>query len=125
MQGSSGGKTSIECPAEQRQVSELSFDSTSDTRLYGISVEELRTEECVAPDSENIEDEIGVLCSPNDKDTPQTEEEDVDNAFLEDISQELSAKEAVGKPLNSSKLASIANKMLIVNMDEEKFQGIE
>ena len=121
VQGSSGGKTSVECPAEQRQVSELFFDSTSGTRPFGISEEELRTDECVAPDSENIEDEIGELCSPNDKDTPQAEQEDVDNVFLEDISQELSVKEAVGKPLNSDKLPSIANKMFIVNMDEERF----
>ena len=56
----------------------------------------------------------------NDKDTHQAEEEDAENAFLEGISQELSVKEAIEKPLNSSKFASIANKMFIVNMDEGK-----
>ena len=72
----------------------------------------------------NIEDEIGILCIPNNKDTLQAKEVDADNAFLEDISQELSAKEAVGKRLNSSKLASIANKMFTVNMDDEKFEEL-
>ena len=99
-------------------------DSTSDTRLYGISGEDLRTEECVVPDPNNIEDEIRLLCSSNDKDTHQAEKEDAENAFLDDISQDLSVKETVGKPLNSSRLASIANKMFIVNMDEEKFKAL-
>ena len=87
------------------EVSEIFSDSTSDTKPYGISEEDLRAEECVVPNPENIEDEIRLLCSSNDKDTPQAEEEDAENAFLEDISQELSVKEAIGKPLNSSKLA--------------------
>ena len=123
-QGSSGARTSVECPTDQRQLSELFSDSTSNTRLYGISEEDLRTEECVVPDPNNIEDEIRLLCSSNDKDTHHAEEEDAENVFLEDISQELSVKEAVGKPLNSSSLASIANKMFIVNMDEEKFKAL-
>ena len=124
-QGSSGARTSVECPTDQRQVSELFSDSTSDTRPYGISSEEdLRTEECVVPDPNNIEDEIRLLCNSKDKDTRYAEEEDAENAFLEDISQELSVKDAVGKPLNSSRLASIANIMFIVNMDEEKFKAL-
>ena len=49
-QGSSGASTSVECPTDQRQVSELFSDSTSNTRSYGISEEDLRTEECVVPD---------------------------------------------------------------------------
>ena len=120
-QGSFGARTSAKCPTDQRQVSELFSDSTSDTIPYGISEEDLKTEECVVPDPNNIEDEIRLLCSSNDKNTHHAEEEDAENAFLEDNSQELSVKEAVGKPLNSSSLASIANKMFIVNMDEEKF----
>ena len=52
----------------------------------------------------NIEDEIRLLCTSNDKDTHQAEEEDAENAFLEDISQELSVKEAVWKLLNSAGL---------------------
>ena len=64
-----------------------------------------------------------MLCSSNDKDT-QAEEKDAENAFLDGISQELSVKEAIGKPLNNSKFASIANKMFIVNMDEEKFKAL-
>ena len=121
-QGSSGTRTSVECLVDQRQENELFSDSTSDTRQYGISEEDLRAEECVVPDPENIEGDIRLLYGSNDKDTPQAEEEDTENAFLEDISQELSVKQAIGKPLNSSKLASIANKMFIVNMDEEKFK---
>ena len=119
---SSGTRTSVECPTNQRQVSELFSDSTSDTRPYG--VEDIRAEECVILDPENIEDKIRLLCSFNDKDTHQTEEEDAENAFLEGISQDLSVKEAIGKPLNSSKLASVANKMFIVDMDEEKFKAL-
>ena len=88
-QGSSGARTSVECPTDQRQVSELFPDSTSDTRPYGINEEDVRTEECVVPDPNNIEDEIRLLCSSNDKDTHHAEEEDAENAFLEDISQEL------------------------------------
>ena len=106
-----------------RQVNELLSDSTSNTRQYGISEEDLRAKVCVVPDPENIEDEIRLLSSSNDKDTHQAEEEDAENAFLEDISQELLVKETIGKPLNSSKLASIANKTFIANMDEEKFKA--
>ena len=36
-----------------------------------ISVQDLSAEECVIPDPENIEDEIRLLCSSNDKDTHQ------------------------------------------------------
>ena len=36
------------------------------------------------------------------------------NAFLEDISQGLSVTEAINKPLNNNKLASIAHNMFIV-----------
>ena len=85
-QGSSGGRTSIECPTDQSQVSELFSDSISDTRPYDISEEDLRAEECVVPDPNNIEDEIRLPCSSSDKDTHQAEEEDAENAFLEDIS---------------------------------------
>ena len=70
-QGSSGARSSVECPTDQRQISELFSNSTSDTRPYGISVEDIRAEECVIPDPENIEDEIRLLCSSNDKDTHQ------------------------------------------------------
>ena len=72
-QGSSGARTSVECPTDQRQISELFSDSTSDTRPYGISEEDLTAEECVVPDPRNIEDEIRLLCSSNDKDTYQAE----------------------------------------------------
>ena len=124
-QSLSGARTSVECPADQRQVSELFSDNTFDRRPYSVSEEDLRAEECVVPDPENIEHEIRLLCGSNDKDTRQEEEEDdVENAFLKNISQKLSVKEAIGKPLNSSKLTSIANKMLIVNMDERKFKAL-
>ena len=65
-----------------------------------------------------------MFCSSNDKNTHQEEEEDAENVFLEAVSQELSVKEAIGKPLNSNKLTSIANKMFIVNMDEEMFKAM-
>ena len=65
-----------------------------------------------------------MLCSFNDKDTHQEEEEDAENAFLEGVSQELSVKEAIGKPLNSSKLTSVANEIFIVNMDDENFKAL-
>ena len=53
----------------------------------------------------------------------QAEEGDAKNTLLEDISQELLVKEAIGKPLNSSKLASIVNKMFIVNMNGKNFKA--
>ena len=123
-QGSSGARTSVECPTDQRQVSELFSNNNIDIRPSGISVEDLRAEECVVTDPENIKNEIRSLCSSNDKATHQAEEEDAENVFLEAISQELSVKEAIGKPLNSSKLPSIANKMFIANMDEENFKAL-
>lgn len=64
----------------------------------------IRTMECIVLDLENIEDEIMSHCSPNGKDTPQTDEEDAENAFLEDNSQELPVKEAIGKPLTVASL---------------------
>lgn len=42
---------------------------------------------CSCP--ENIEDEIRLFCTPNDKDTSQVEQEDTENAFLDDIYQKL------------------------------------
>ena len=36
----------------------------------------------------------------------------------------LSIKEAIRKPLNSSKFASIRHKMFTVNIDEEKFNAL-
>lgn len=57
---------------------------------------ELRAEECVFPDPENFENEIRLLFSPNDKVATQAEEKDAENAFIVDISQELSTKEAIG-----------------------------
>ena len=48
-------------------------DSTSDIRPCFIGEEKLRADECVVPDPENTEDEIRLLCSPNDKDTTQAD----------------------------------------------------
>ena len=47
------------------------------------------SEECVVPVPENIEDEIKLLWSGIDKDTLQTEEEDAENSFLDNISKKL------------------------------------
>ena len=66
-QDSSGARTSVECSAEQRQVS--NFLNISDTTLYAISEEELSDKECTVPDPENNEDEIRLLWNPIDKDT--------------------------------------------------------
>ena len=68
--------------------------------------------------------EIRLLCSSNNKDMHQAEEGDAKNTLLEDISQELLVKEAIGKPLNSIKLASIVNKMFIVNMNGKNFKAL-
>ena len=48
-------------------------DSTSDIRPCFIGEEKLRAGQCVVPDPENTEDEIRLLCSPNDKDTTQVD----------------------------------------------------
>ena len=64
-------------------------------------------QEFLVPYSENIKDENSSLCSTNDKDTPFREKKYGDDAFVEDIPWDLSAKEAVGNPLNSSRLESI------------------
>ena len=48
-------------------------DSTSDIRPCFIGEEKLRADECVVPDPKNTEDEIRLLCSPNDKDTTQAD----------------------------------------------------
>ena len=55
-------------------------------------------QEFLVPYSENIEVENSSLCSTNDKDTPSREKKYGDNAFVEDIPWDLSAKEAVGNP---------------------------
>ena len=79
----------VRSTVEQVQVSEELSDSPSDTKPYDIRDEKLKTDDCVVHDPENIEDEIRLFCTPNDKDTPQVEEEDTENAFLDDIYQEL------------------------------------
>ena len=98
-QGSCGAKilvefppaqgSSVECSTEQRQVSNQFSHRTSDTRPYGINKKESMSEECVVPVPENIEDEIKLLWSGIDKDTLQTEEEDAENSFLDNISKKL------------------------------------
>lgn len=62
-----------------------------------------------------------MLYSLHDKDKPQAEEEDAEDAFLEAISQELSVKKAIGKPLNRSKLASIANQRFTAHIVKDSF----
>ena len=47
------------------------------------------------------------------------------NTFLQDISQDILVKEVIGKPLNSGKLPSIANKMFVINNDDEKFMTLQ
>ena len=119
-QGTRGARTLLECPSAQgslgtRTAVECLIEETSNWTIfwqhfwhkpYGISVDNLR----IITGPENIESKIRLHCSSNDKDIHQAEDKDVENASLESISQKLSVKEAaIGKPLNSSKLASVAN----------------
>ena len=52
-------------------------DSISDKRPYFIGEEKLMAQKCAVPDPENTDDETRLLCSPNDKDTPQVHEESI------------------------------------------------
>ena len=117
-------RTSVESAEEQQQsshqVSNENFTkSSSDTTHYGISVEEEFQEECIIPDQQNLADEIPELCSGNQVD-PNIGSSEI---LLDNISQEFSSKEELGKPV-SDKLSKIVNTLFLNNMEEEKFKTI-
>ena len=61
--------------------------------------------------------------SSKTKDRPQAEEED-ENHVLDEIKQEYTVKDLVGKPIGNRKLAFIANNLFLVNMEEEKLKDL-
>ena len=63
------------------------------------------------------------MCSSKAKDKPKAEEEE-GNHVLDEIKQEYTVKDLVGKPIVNRKLASIANNLFLVNMEEEKLKDI-
>ena len=117
-------RTSVESPEEQQesshQVSDDNFiENSSDTKHYGISDEEEFQEECIIPDQQNLVDEIQELFSGDQVD-PNIGSSDV---LLDNISQEFSLKEELGKPV-SNKLSKIVNELFLNYMEEEKFKTI-
>ena len=116
--------TQVESPEEQQetshQVSDDNFvENSSDTRHYGISDEEEFQEECIIPDQQNLAHEIQELCS-GDQDDPNIGSSE---ALLDNISQECSSKEELGKTV-SRKLSKILNTLFLDDMEEEKFKTI-
>ena len=63
------------------------------------------------------------MSSSKAKHRPQTEEED-ENHILDEIKQEYTVKDLVGKPFGNRKLASIANNLFLVNMEEEQLKDL-
>ena len=63
------------------------------------------------------------MCSSKAKDKPKAEEEE-GNHVLDEIKQEYTVKDLVGKPIGNRKLASIANNLFLVNMEEEKLKDL-
>ena len=93
-------------------------------RTYGGSDEETHSEEFEMHYDQNcIDEDIRLLCSSKAKDRPQAEEEE-GNHVLDEIKQEYTVKDTVGKPIGNRKLASIANILFLVNMEEEKLKDL-
>ena len=115
-------RTSVECPKRKRQVSDS--DRSSCTRPYGSSDEVMHSEKFEMNFDQNcIDENIRLLCSSKAKDRPQAEEEE-ENHVLDEIKQEYTVKHLVGKPIGNRKLASIANNLFLVNMEEEKLKDL-
>ena len=74
-------------------------------------------------DQNCIDEDIRLLCSSKAKDRPQAEEEE-GNHVLDEIKQEYTVKDLVGKPIGNRKLASIANNLFLVNTEEEKLKDL-
>ena len=93
-------------------------------RTYGGSDEETHSEEFEMHYDQNcIDEDIRLLCSSKAKDRPQAEEEE-GNHVLDEIKQEYDVKDLVGKPIGNRKLASIANNLFLVKMEEEKLKDL-
>ena len=71
------------------------------------------------PDQQNLAHEIQELCSGGQDDTSIGSSE----VLLDNISQEFSSKEQLGKPV-SDKLSKIVNTLFLNDMEEEKFKTI-
>ena len=115
-------RTSVVCPKRKRQVSDS--DRSLCTMPYGGSEEETESEEIEMDYDQNcIDEDIRLLCSSKAKDRPQAEEEE-ENHVLDKIKQEYTVKDLVGKPIGNRKLASIANNLFLVNIEEEKLKDL-
>ena len=115
-------RTSVACPKRKRQVSDS--DCSSCTRPFGGSYEERHSEEYEMPYDQNcIDEDIRLLCSSKAMDRPKVEEEE-GNHVVDEIKQEYTVKDLVGKPIVNRKLASIANNLFLLNMEEEKLKDI-
>ena len=115
-------KTSVESPGEQQESSHQVIDdnfieNSSDRTHYGISDEEEFQEEYIIPDQKNLADEIRELFSGDQVDANIGSSE----IFLENISQEFSSKEELGRPV-SEKLSKIVNTLFLNDVEEEKFK---
>ena len=71
------------------------------------------------PDQQNLAHEIQELCSGGQDDTSIGSSE----VLLDNISQEFSSKEQLGKPV-SDKLSKIVNTLFLTGMEQEKFKII-
>ena len=100
------------CLYKKISVSDDNFvDNSSDMRHYGISDEEEFQEECIIPDQQNLAHEIQELCS-GDQNDPNIGSSEI---LLDNISQEFSSKEELGKPV-SEKLSKIVNTLFLNDM---------
>ena len=72
---------------------------------------------------QNCIEDIRLLCGSKGKDRPQAEEEE-GNHVLDEIKQEYDVKDLVGKPIGNRKLASTANNLFLVKMEEEKLKDL-
>ena len=89
--------------------------NSSDTRNYRISDEEEFQEECIIPDQQNLADKNQELCLGDQVD-PNI---DSSKVLLENISQEFSSNEVLGKPV-CDKLSKVVNTLFLNDMEEEK-----
>ena len=94
------------------------------TRLYDGSDEEMHFEGLEMHYDQNcIDEDIRLLCSSKAKDRFQADKKE-GNHVLDEIKQEYTVKDLVGKPIGNRKLASIANNLFLVNMEEEKLKDL-
>ena len=89
-------RSPVECLKRKRQVSDS--DRSSCTRPYGGSDEETQSQEFA--------------------------EEEEENPVLDEIKQEYTVKDLLEKPIGNRILASIANNLFLVNMEEKKLKDL-